>query len=232
MLEAGLVLMAILGAAAVWVVYLRWKDRHRPEPLATLLAAVGGGGLAVGAAFGAYRVFDWLGAEATWSALSGPLPGALGIAAVIGAAEEGAKLLPVWAFARFSRHFDELLDGAVYAGASAIGFAAAETATLIWMGEGLSLPLLTRAVAAPITHVLFAVPAGLGLAAWMLRGRRSLFALGAVVSVTTHGAYDLLLARGLPGAQISAALIVLALWLAFLEIARRLEPRPACPSGP
>jgi RsiW-degrading membrane proteinase PrsW (M82 family) len=148
-----------------------------------------------------------------------------------GAAEEGAKLLPVWVFARFSRDFDELLDGAVYAGASAIGFSVAETATLIWMGEGLSLQLPTRAVAAPITHVLFAMPAGLGLAAWMLRGRRSLFALGAVVSVTAHGAYDLLLARGLPGAQTSAAVIVLVLWLAFLEIARRLEPDPRVLQG-
>jgi RsiW-degrading membrane proteinase PrsW (M82 family) len=226
-LEASLVAMAILGAAAAWVLYLRWKDRHRPEPLGVMLAAVGGGGLAAGAAFGAYRGFDWLGAEATWGALNGPLASAVGIAAVIGAAEEGAKLLPVWVFARFSRHFDELLDGAVYAGASAIGFSAAETATMIWLGEGLSLPLLSRAVAAPITHALFAVPAGLGLAAWMLRKRLGLFVLGAVVSVTAHGAYDLLLARGLPGAQASAAGIILVLWLAFLETARRLEPDPA-----
>lgn len=227
MLEASLVLTAILGASAAWVVYLRWKDRRRPEPLALMLAAVGGGGLAVGAAFGAYRVFDWLGAEATWGGLSGPLPSAVGIAAVIGAAEEGAKLLPVWVFARFSRHFDELLDGAVYAGASAIGFSAAETATMIWLGEGSSIQLLTRAVAAPITHVLFAAPAGLGLAAWMLRRRPRLFVLGSVVSVTAHGGYDLLLARGLPGAQAFAAVIVLVLWLAFLETARRLEPDPA-----
>jgi RsiW-degrading membrane proteinase PrsW (M82 family) len=226
-LDGSLVLMAILGAAAAWVVYLRWKDRRRPEPLAVMLATVGGGGLAVGAAFGAYRVFDWLGAEATWGALAGPLPTAVGIAALIGVAEEGAKLLPVWAFARFSRHFDELLDGGVYAGASAIGFAAAETATMIWVGEGLSLQLLARAVAAPISHVLFAVPAGLGLAAFMLRGRRGLFVLGAGVSVTAHGSYDLLLARGLPGAQASAAVLVLVLWLAFLETARRLEPDPA-----
>lgn len=224
MWEASLLLAAIGGGAAAWVVYLRWKDRHRPEPLGALLAAVAAGGLALGAAFGAYRVFDWLGAEATWRALSGPLPGALGIAAVIGVAEEGAKLLPVFVFARWSRHFDELLDGAVYAGAAAVGFSLAETALLVGLGEGASLPLLARGIAAPIAHVLFAVPAGLGLAAWMLHGRGSHFALGAALSVATHGAYDLLLARGAPGARVAAAAIVLALWLAFLETARRLEP--------
>jgi len=225
MLEVTLVLAALLGSAAAWVVYLRWKDRHRPEPLAFLLLATAGGGLAVGAALGAYRIFDWLGAEATWGALGGPLPAAVGIAGVIGAAEEGAKLLPVWVFARWSRHFDELLDGAVYAGASAIGFSAAETVWLLWSGADVSLPLLARTVAAPIAHVLFAVPAGLGLAAWMLRGRPGLFVLGAALSVVAHGAYDLLLARGVPGAQAAAALVVLVLWLGFLETARRLEPR-------
>ena len=221
-METALVLTALLGAGVGWLSYLRWKDRARPEPLGALLLSVGAGGLAVGVAFGAYRVFDSLGAEATWGALAGPLPGALLVAAVIGSAEEGAKLVPVLAFARWSRDFDELLDGAVYAGASALGFSLAETATLFWMGELEALQLLARALAAPIAHVLFAVPAGLGLAAWRLRAQPGLFALGLAASVVAHGGYDLLLARGTAGAQLAASAVVLVLWLSFLEAARRL----------
>lgn len=214
---------ALVGGATGWVVYLRWKDRHRPEPLGWMLLAVAAGGLAVGAALAGYRLFDSLGARASWGALAGPLPGALAVALAIGLAEEGAKLLPVIAIAHLSRHFDEMLDGAVYAGAAAIGFAGAETASLVMLGEPLSPAFAARAAVAPITHALFAIPAGLGLAAWRLAGRPALFALGAAGSVATHGLYDLLLAR--PGGQPAAAALAGALFLGFLWMARRRAPR-------
>lgn len=227
--KALLAIPALVASGSAWIVYLRWKDRHRPEPLGAMLGALLAGGVGVGAAFAGYRLFDALGAEASWSALAGPLPVALPVALAIGAAEEGAKLLPVVALAVWSRHFDELLDGAIYAGASAIGFSLAETATFVWLGEPLSGELLARVTAAPIAHVLFAVPAGLGLAAWQLRGRGAALALGLAASVVAHGAYDLLLAR--VATPLPAAGLVLALWIAFLGLARRLEPEaPPAPA--
>jgi RsiW-degrading membrane proteinase PrsW (M82 family) len=212
---------SLAGAgAAVWVAYLRWKDRRRPEPWWWMAGAVVVGALAVGLALLGYRFADTLGRVASWEALTGPWPGAIGVALTIGVVEEGAKLLPVLAIALGSAHFDELWDGPIYAGAAAIGFATAETVALFAAGETAPVETLARALAAPITHVLFAAPWGLGLARWRLEGRPGCFAAGLGASVVLHGAYDLLLAR--PGFHLAATGVVLALWTWMLWTAHRL----------
>jgi RsiW-degrading membrane proteinase PrsW (M82 family) len=209
------------AGAAAWLVYLRWKDSHRPEPWRLMLLTAVAGGAAVTAALLGYRVLDAVGASATWGALAGPWPAALATALAIGATEELAKLLPVLAVARWSRHFDQLWDGPVYAGAAGVGFALAETVSLFSFGETTLLETLARAATTPITHALFAAPWGLGLALWVLRDRPGALAVGLAVSIAAHAAYDLLLAR--PGTHLVAVGIVLVLWVGLIATGRRLS---------
>jgi RsiW-degrading membrane proteinase PrsW (M82 family) len=221
-----LLLPAAAAGAGAWIVYFRWKDRAKPEPWTLQLATVAVGGLAVGAALLGYHVADAFGPVASWEALAGPWSRAVPAALVIGTVEEAAKLLPVLPIALASRQFDELWDGPVYAGASAVGFALAETALLAANGELGLVDGLARAVAAPITHAVFAAPWGLGLAHFVLRRDVRALALGFAASAGVHGLYDLLLAR--PGLQLAAAGVVLLVWVWMLWIA----PRLAHPGGP
>jgi len=227
---SGWLFVALPGvgaSAAAWVAYLRWKDRRRPEPVAQMVFAVAAGALAVGAALLGYGAFDALGLTASWGDLGGDWPRALATALCIGAVEEIAKLVPVVAIARLSRHFDELLDGFVYAGAAGVGFALLEAVLLLAAGETGWLDSAARLAAAPITHALFAAPAGLGLAWWVLRGVRLALPAGLALSIACHGAYDLLLAR--PGLRPAAAGLVLVLWLGVLLVVRKLARAPAPP---
>ncbi|MCP3983797.1 MAG: PrsW family intramembrane metalloprotease [bacterium] len=225
-----LIVPATFGGAAAWIAYLRWKDRRTPEPWPLMIAAAALGSLAVLFAHFGYRALDGVGLHASWELLTGPLPGAMAGALAIGTVEETAKLLPVLPFVWAARSFNEIWDGPVYAGASAVGFALAEAVLLASLGETDMTSTLARAAAAPITHVVFAGPWGLGLAYSALRGARWAFPLGFAISATSHGAYDLLLAR--PGLQLAAAGLVGVLWLVWIAVAARLTrerrryPRP------
>ena len=195
-----------------------------------MIAAAALGSLAVLFAHLGYSALDGLGLQASWELLTGPLPGAVAGALAIGAVEETAKLLPVLLFVWTSHHFNELWDGPVYAGASAVGFALAEAVLLASLGETDISSTLARAAVAPLTHAIFAGPWGLGLAYATLRGVRWAFPLGFAISAVSHGTYNLLLAR--PGLQLAAAGLVGLLWLAWLAVAARLTrerrryPRP------
>jgi RsiW-degrading membrane proteinase PrsW (M82 family) len=223
----GAILLAGAGAGA-WVAYFRWKDKRHPEPMWILLFALVTGAAAVaGASFG-YQALDLLGARADWASLEGPAwPAALRTAVVIGSVEEGLKLAPVAIIAWTHRHFDEPLDGFVYAGAASAGFAWAETAVIAAHNPLGWIEIGARAAASPITHALFAAPWGLGLARWVLRGDRLAVAIGFAVSALLHGAYDLLLAR--PELRLFAPLLIGVLWTWMLRTALILEREPHQP---
>jgi len=218
-------LVSLAGAGAgAWLAYFRWKGERRPEPLLLLALSCAAGATAVGAAAFGYGLLDNLERAPTWGALAGPWREAVGAALLIGFVEETAKLLPVFAVARFSTHFDELWDGPVYAATAAVGFALAETLALLHAGELGRIDGAARALAAPITHALFAAPAGLGIAYAVLERKRWALAAGFAASVTLHAAYDLCLAQ--PGLRLAASGVVLAVWLWLLWTARDLMRRP------
>ncbi|MEW5738313.1 MAG: PrsW family intramembrane metalloprotease [Myxococcota bacterium] len=214
MTTATLALLLLAGAAAgAWGAYFRWKDKAHPEPLTVTLLAIGGGALAVGGALLGYRSIRPV-IDVSWEGLAGPFPPALAHAAAIGVVEEAAKALPVLLIARLGRHFDEPLDGFVYAGAAGIGFALVET-VLLSFDEGLAVGAVARALTSPITHALFAAPWGYGLSFFVLSGRVAPVVVGFVISAATHGAYDLLLSR--PSLHLAAALLVAGLWAWMLR---------------
>lgn len=222
MLSTGFALAVIVAgsAAAAWVGYFRWKDRHRPEPLWLMLCALGGGAAAVALSLLGYDQVDRAGFLVEWSRMDGAWSEALGVALAIGVVEEVAKILPVVAVAVFSKHFDEVLDGAIYAGCAAIGFSLVETSLHAWTGFT-AVELLPRIIAAPIAHAMFTAPFGLGIAGWVVLRRPVLLPIGAATAITAHAAYDLALGRsGVPG--IVAAGIVGVLWIAFIAAVPKL----------
>lgn len=218
-LERLLFALPVAGAAGgAWLVYLRWKDRHRPEPWTLLGAAAALGGLSVATAWGAYDALDARGLGPQWEQLMGPWRAAWAGALLIGAVEEAAKMLPVLPLALGSRHFDELWDGPVYAAAAGIGFALAEALVLASTGAAGDAETLIRIWVAPLSHAVFAAPWGFGLAVATLRGRWLAWPLGFALAVGLHGAYDLFVAR--PGLQWVGALLVGGLCLAWIWAAR------------
>lgn len=204
--------IAVFGlAACAWFGYFCRKEQST-KPLWWKALALLGGYLAVLAAVFGYRSIEALGCSPEWAVLEGGGSRALGLCLIIGFVEEGAKMLPVVLLAVWSRRFDRPVEGLFFAACAGVGFATAENTSLWMSGELSVVDGLARAVAAPVTHALFAAPWGLGLGGFLLRRKPSILLLGFAASVVSHGAYDLLLARA-QGPSLAAALLVLALWI-------------------
>jgi RsiW-degrading membrane proteinase PrsW (M82 family) len=206
--------VTFVGLAAVgWFAYFRSKEDGRRAVRWLRLAAIAGGCMSVLAALSAFQLVGRLGFDANWTVLvEGPLVKAGLAALLIGIIEEGAKLLSVACLAGFSRHIYRPRVGLVLAACTGVGFAMAESVSLLSTGHLTPVEALARAAASPITHALFAAPFGVGLAELVLTGRWRNLVLGFSVSALSHGLYDLLLARpDVP--RWAAASVVLALWI-------------------
>ncbi len=148
---------------------LYWLDRYEKEPK-ILLGAVFLWGVVV-AAGGSYvlnslfsiTVFGFTGSEA----LAG-LTGATISAPLVEETLKGLAVLVV--FLVFRHEFDSLLDGLVYAGISALGFAAFENSIYIWRGylsdgwEGVALLVFIRVILVGWQHPVYTSFIGMGLA--------------------------------------------------------------------
>jgi RsiW-degrading membrane proteinase PrsW (M82 family) len=121
------------------------------------------------------------------------------------------------------RHFDEPIDGLVYASAVAIGFATLENLIYLpWLGW---VEQAARSLTSPLMHSLFAAIWGFGAgrAAFRARTPAARFAWQAIplaTSMLIHGLYDFLVI-GLH-ATLPASGVVLVLWLLMIARARRL----------
>ena len=130
--------MALIGAlffgfvpAFLFAAFLYWLDRYEKEPL-PLLGAVFGWGTVV-AAGGAFLIntvlgigiYMFTGSEVTTDLTTGSV-----IAPLVEETLKGLAVLIVFLF--FRKEFDSILDGMVYAGIVALGFAATENAFYIY----------------------------------------------------------------------------------------------------
>ncbi|PKN92488.1 MAG: PrsW family intramembrane metalloprotease [Chloroflexi bacterium HGW-Chloroflexi-6] len=148
---------------------LYWLDRYEKEPI-LLLGAVFMWGVVV-AAGGSYilnslfgmTIFAFSGSEelasVTGATLSAPL------------VEETLKGLAVLiVFLIFRHEFDSILDGIVYAGIAALGFAATENSIYIWRGYvgdgwgGLAFLVFIRVILVGWQHPFYTAFIGIGLA--------------------------------------------------------------------
>ncbi len=225
--EAKLVLRTagpVAGAAWMWLTYFDLKDSLRPEPRRLLLLAFALGAVAAGLAGAAYAIAPWVGLPA------GPGGGTASIflycVAIVGPVEEAAKFGVAAAAIFRLRHFDEPIDGLIYASAISIGFASAENLVyahyLTWWEH------LARVVATPLIHSLFSAPWGFGAGRALLVARpgveRAAWMAGSLLlSMLAHGLYDASLLAF--DARWLAGLVALGLWLFLVGRARGVVRR-------
>jgi protease PrsW len=152
--------------AIVYLVPLIWLDRYDPEPIWLLALAFAWGAL-VSIVF-SYHVNTQIGQAAAM--LFGLEEGRF-VAAIISAPifEEGSKGLGlVLLLLFFRRYFDDILDGIVFAGTIALGFATVEN--VLYYGDVLLtgnarlviLLYILRGVLSPFAHVTFTSMTGIG----------------------------------------------------------------------
>jgi len=206
----GWVVLAVVFAG-IWIYAVSREDRRDPEPLWMLLLATLAGG---GAMLAAVWVEERLVTDPT--VYDGPLLGRVLLAmTVAGPVEEGAKLVAVLAMIRPWRHFDEPMDGIVYAAAAGAGFALAENLAFM---EDQPDAILLRGPIGTGAHVLFTAFWGgaLGHAGLVKEWPRkvALVALGFAAASVAHGAFDLIVfcsGKELTPPQARVALITLAI---------------------
>lgn len=183
MLAVVIGVVAAVAPVAVVIFTFLWIDRWEPEPPKILLLTFAWG--ACVATLTALLINDT--AVAVGDILLGAGSGAK-VGAVVSAplVEEALKAVPVVAILWWYAHeFDGVVDGIVYAGFSAAGFAFTENIYYFGrafaehgFGDGMQSGVLSvfivRGVLSPFAHPLFTVLIGIGIGLIARRGRRRL----------------------------------------------------------
>ncbi len=196
------VVVAVVPVLVVVAAFL-WIDRWEPEPAKLLLLTFAWG--ACVATLTALLVNDT--AEAVGDLLLGTGNGGK-VSALVSAplVEEAVKAVPVIALMRRRSHeFDGVVDGIVYAGLSAAGFAFVENVYYFGrafveygFGDGMSTGVfaafILRGLLSPFAHPLFTVLTGIGIGLVVHSGNRSvkiMLPLGAYVgAVLLHALWN------------------------------------------
>lgn len=165
----GVAIVAAVVAFVPAIIYLfpiLWLDRYDPEPLWLLgLAFAWGALVAVIVSFVINTIFG-IAVGIAINPEVGEAAGAIMSAPIFEEASKGAGLLILLIF--FRRYFDDILDGIVFAGVIALGFATVEN--VLYYGRALGtggLPSLViifvlRGIMSPFAHVTFTAMTGIG----------------------------------------------------------------------
>lgn len=208
-----------------WGAYHYHKDRHLPEPAGNLFICFALGLLAAGMSKALYMALGPLGLrydafELAVTSTAGLLAYAL---LAIGPIEELTKLLPFLIVVIRFRHFDEPMDGLIYASFIGLGYATAEN--LYYLEYLTPLEAAARGFAGPVVHILFASI----WAYWISRAHLAQTPLwkpavaGFALAAGLHGIYDfLVLLRPVAALPMAAALII-AIWVWRLHVLRQLH---------
>ncbi|MBX7174983.1 MAG: PrsW family intramembrane metalloprotease [Pyrinomonadaceae bacterium] len=144
--------------AVIYIIPLMWLDRYDPEPPWLLALAFSWGALvAVIFSFVINTIIGSIFGGAVGAVISAPV------------FEEGSKGLGVIILLIFfRREFDDILDGIVYAGVIALGFATVENVLYYGRGflgggfGGLIILFVVRGIMSPFAHVTFTAMTGIG----------------------------------------------------------------------
>ena len=192
-MSLALLLFAALLPVAILLIYTLWVDRLRPEPSGQLAKGFLFGIFSAFAALLFAAIFEWIGL-AVEAGPEDPLTVHMQHA-FFGAAipEESAKLLFLWLLLRRNPHFDERLDGIVYAVCVGMGFAAFENILYLFNNsDSLLETALIRGLLPVPGHFCDAVVMGYFLARGcygeMSPGRAVLGFW--VLPIVLHGVYD------------------------------------------
>jgi RsiW-degrading membrane proteinase PrsW (M82 family) len=198
----GLIVSGIIGfaAALLFAYILYWLDRYEKEPL-LLLGGVflWGAVVAAGSAFLintilGVGIYVFTGSNAATDLATGSL-----IAPLVEESLKGLAVLGV--FLIFRREFDSVLDGIIYAGVAALGFAATENVYYIYTygyqqggWSGLASLALIRVFLVGWQHPFYTAFIGIGLAlarlnrSWLVRILAPL--VGLALAMFTHAFHN------------------------------------------
>ena len=217
-------LIAFLPAIFYLAIFL-WLDRYDPEPPRTLAIA-----FAWGATISVF--FSGIINDLSGSAMGDRLTGIV-FAPII---EEMCKGIGVFLIALFFRNdFDSIVDGIVYAGVVALGFAAMENVeyygrSLAQEGiGGLVGTFFIRGVLAPFSHVLFTSMTGIGCGIARETHNSALRVVAPIIgflgAMSLHALWNLL--ASFDGGTFYAGYILLEipLFLAFIFVIAHLVRR-------
>lgn len=211
-------------SAFLFAYILYWLDRYEKEPLPLLLGVfIFGAVVSAGASFLVNTtlgigIFMFTGSEAATDLATGSL-----IAPLVEEVTKGLAVLLV--FLIFRREFDSVLDGIIYAGVAALGFAATENAYYIYAygyeeagWDGLLYLAFIRVILVGWQHPFYTAFTGIGLAmARMSRnGAVKFFAPlgGLVLAMFTHGFHNTLATlMGGPSGLVFGTIIDWSGWL-------------------
>lgn len=220
---------------AICVVTLRWIDRWEPEPLSALvLGFCWGAGMAVVTAL---VIGSWVQPLLMGTGdADADMVGAVVQAPLVEELCKGAGLLLLFFLRR--RTFDGPIDGVVYAGIIAAGFAFTEN--ILYFGQALNEAggvdglvgiFLLRGIMSPFAHVMFTAMLGLCVG-WAARNGGTVMVLGAwvvglVPAMALHGLWN---GSSFLGANFFVAYVVLqmplfAVFIVGIVLLRRSEAK-------
>jgi RsiW-degrading membrane proteinase PrsW (M82 family) len=213
-----------------------WLDRYEEEPRRLLVGAFLWGALVaavVAATINTSAINVFRTATDPEAALAST---AVFVAPVVEEAAKGAFVVLVWWFAR--REFDGVIDGIVYAGLTAAGFAFTEniqylaTAYVEGGSDALTATFVARCLLSPFAHPMFTVLIGIGVgvAATSRSGLVKVVAplTGYVLAVLSHALWNFAALSGASGLLAVYVLVEVPIFLAFVGFvvaARRREGR-------
>lgn len=227
------VLFAVLPLGVVVPAFL-WLDRFEAEPPRLLVLTFLWGALVASAGALVLNTSTMI---ALRNAGQDPLTlGSVVVAPVVEETLKGLVVLLIWRLRR--QEFDGIVDGMVYAGISAAGFAFAENIFYLARafhdtgGAGLATVFFLRGVMGPFAHPVFTICTGIGLGVAATTRRRDVLVLapllGWLVAVGLHATWNLTTVAGIQGflaAYVFLQVPVFAMFLGVAVWARRREGR-------
>jgi RsiW-degrading membrane proteinase PrsW (M82 family) len=216
---------ALVPAVLAAVLIYRSDLRREPLPL-VLLTFVLGGVAAAATLYAQMLTSRWTGLDVRTSKV-GEGGALLFLFCLVAPLQEVSKVAAMWP-AFLSDHFDEPYDGVVYAGMSALGFSAIESAYVLHAHPDGGI-WLARALLSLPAHLFFACLWGyaLGRAKQGQKRPTSIFPVAWLLAVALHGLYaHFVFGRG-PGALVAVAPLLLAMggvaWVAGRDLKHRGE---------
>lgn len=218
--------------AMVYLMPLIWLDRYDPEPFWLLALAFAWGALvAVIVSFivnTGVGIGVAVGVGGQEGMLLGNVVGAVISAPVVEEASKGVGLLILLIF--FRRYFDDILDGIVFAGVIALGFATVENVLYYGraLGEGgfaaLIVLFFLRGILSPFAHVTFTAMTGIGCG--MARESHNMFVkvampiIGYIGAVVLHAIWNgMAVFFGLEGFIVGYLILEIPFFLIFVIFA-------------
>jgi len=219
------ILILLFAPALFWAAYHYYHDRHKPEPLHYLFLAYG---LGIGAGYLStlgYQGLDHMGLDADVFELAkhNKLGLLLYSVFVIGVVEELIKFLPFWIICMRLHHFDEPIDGIIYASFIALGFATYENYHYLQILKGYEA--IGRAFASPLVHILFSSIWGY-LCSRAIMNNKSLWPaalIGLALAAVVHGLYDFAALSLTLWVHIVPPIILLLIWAWRIRLIKRLQ---------